>query len=870
MGTALKAPALHPFRHDRPPRRHLPRAGRRRPRPARRPGGPTALAGRGLEGDRYAAGEGSFSRWPGRGREVTLVAAEALAEAAAEFGVAVADGEHRRNLVVEGVPLDDLRGVPFAIGGRPVRGRPGVRAVQIPRASDGPGPDLRRARPPRRAPRGRHRQRGRPRRRRRDLGPRRPVPGAPGSRAKLPARTCAASGASPCPRSPTPPSTTSARPATWSTWCPTACASKSRARTIWGSAPSTTRSRRRSRSTPRRTCTTVLAAGGEATCSSSSRRSRASGFLDSVRLLADRAGIEIREAGADNPEADRRATLTAALRFAAGYYYRQLGTAAGARGLAYVKERAGSRRKPSSSSGSAWRRPPGTGWRRPRPRPATSPTCWRPSGWRRSGRGAATTTCSATGSCSPSCRPSARCSASAGGSCPTPRPAATTTQPAKYVNSPETEVYHKSRVLYGMKQAKRAIRTEREAVVVEGYADVVSLWDAGVRNVVAASGTALGTPEQMDALEKVSTSSGWSSCSTPTTPASRRSAQGDRRGARRRARALRRDPSRRGRPRLVRPPVRRRRVPVGYLSRRAAGLRGVPGRPRPGRSGALATPEGKAGVVAEVLATIKRLGNPIQAGEYLRRAADALDVYESDLRRQFEGQAAPRRVARRRPSTTSRPRRLPEPGPRGASRGVIADPADAGAGRADGRARADPDGRRRVLARPVAQARRRGADRPVRGRRPSRWPRSCGATTARPCACWSRRRSSERHGAQRQLARQGGRDAQAPRRQPVRLGRRASMRTAQARPRRRGRPRGDGSRCSRSSGPARTSPSSRPTSTAQRAPPPDRARRVHGVDGGGMKGEGRTGEPDRVKREDREPVKGDAPPGAFRPDRRRP
>ena len=61
------------------------------------------------------------------------------------------------------------------------------------------------------------------------------------------------------------------------------------------------------------------------------------------------------------------------------------------------------------------------------------------------------------------------------------------------------------------------------------------------------------------------------------------------------------------------------------------------------QSGALSTPEGKSGAVSEVLATIKRLGSPIQAGEYLKRAADALDVYESDLRRQFEGQAAPRR-----------------------------------------------------------------------------------------------------------------------------------------------------------------------------------------------------------------------------------
>ena len=76
-----------------------------------------ALAGRGLEGDRYAAGAGSFSRWPGRGRAVTLVGAEALREAEAAFDVALSAGEHRRNLVVEGLDPAALRGVPFQIGG---------------------------------------------------------------------------------------------------------------------------------------------------------------------------------------------------------------------------------------------------------------------------------------------------------------------------------------------------------------------------------------------------------------------------------------------------------------------------------------------------------------------------------------------------------------------------------------------------------------------------------------------------------------------------------------------------------------------------------------------------------------------------------
>ncbi len=76
-----------------------------------------ALAGLGLAGDRYAAGAGSFSRWPGKGRAVTLVAEEALAEAEAAFGVSLGDGQHRRNLVVSGVDLRALLGGQFRIGG---------------------------------------------------------------------------------------------------------------------------------------------------------------------------------------------------------------------------------------------------------------------------------------------------------------------------------------------------------------------------------------------------------------------------------------------------------------------------------------------------------------------------------------------------------------------------------------------------------------------------------------------------------------------------------------------------------------------------------------------------------------------------------
>jgi DNA primase len=71
----------------------------------------------------------------------------------------------------------------------------------------------------------------------------------------------------------------------------------------------------------------------------------------------------------------------------------------------------------------------------------------------------------------------------------------------KYLNSPETPLYHKGRELYGLAWAKAAIRKEAAALVVEGYMDYVSLAARGVENVVAALGTAL-TPEQAQLLTR--------------------------------------------------------------------------------------------------------------------------------------------------------------------------------------------------------------------------------------------------------------------------------------------------------------------------------------------------------------------------------
>ncbi len=71
----------------------------------------------------------------------------------------------------------------------------------------------------------------------------------------------------------------------------------------------------------------------------------------------------------------------------------------------------------------------------------------------------------------------------------------------KYINSPETLLYHKGRTLYGLYENKNEIRRERTAVLVEGYLDLIGLWEGGVRNAAATLGTAL-TGEQALLLKR--------------------------------------------------------------------------------------------------------------------------------------------------------------------------------------------------------------------------------------------------------------------------------------------------------------------------------------------------------------------------------
>ncbi|GGH40821.1 DNA primase [Mangrovimonas yunxiaonensis] len=73
---------------------------------------------------------------------------------------------------------------------------------------------------------------------------------------------------------------------------------------------------------------------------------------------------------------------------------------------------------------------------------------------------------------------------------------------AKYLNSPESDIYHKSKVLYGIYNAKQAIAKEDNCYLVEGYTDVIQFHQTGIHNVVSSSGTAL-TPEQIRLINRL-------------------------------------------------------------------------------------------------------------------------------------------------------------------------------------------------------------------------------------------------------------------------------------------------------------------------------------------------------------------------------
>ena len=72
----------------------------------------------------------------------------------------------------------------------------------------------------------------------------------------------------------------------------------------------------------------------------------------------------------------------------------------------------------------------------------------------------------------------------------------------KYLNSPETAIFNKRKVLFNFDKAKGIIRREKEAILFEGFMDVIAAYRSGVKNGIASMGTSL-TDEQIQALDRV-------------------------------------------------------------------------------------------------------------------------------------------------------------------------------------------------------------------------------------------------------------------------------------------------------------------------------------------------------------------------------
>ncbi len=224
-------------------------------------------------------------------------------------------------------------------------------------------------------------------------------------------------------------------------------------------------------------------------------------FVEAVRMLAEQAGIELPAEGAQDPDGDEKESIFHALRFAARWYYEQLTrTDEGKRrGLAYFEGR-GLSPETVKTFGLGFAPDAWDGLLKAAEAAQIKPEVLDAAGLvlpNKSGDGfhdrfrerAMFPILSHVG----------KVLGFGGRVLPDSAPPTSDYTPPKYINSPETKVYHKSRVLYGLYQAKQAIRGEDEAILVEGYTDVISLHQAGVEDVVASSGTAL-TPEQVRAL----------------------------------------------------------------------------------------------------------------------------------------------------------------------------------------------------------------------------------------------------------------------------------------------------------------------------------------------------------------------------------
>jgi DNA primase len=220
------------------------------------------------------------------------------------------------------------------------------------------------------------------------------------------------------------------------------------------------------------------------------------GFLESARILAERYGIPIPEGDVDPEEATERETILHALRFAARFFYHQLTqTDRGRPALEYLRGR-GFKPRTIKRFGLGYAPDSWDALLTAAKNDQIDPETLEKAGLvveRNSGNGYYDRYRGRV--IFPIFSHIGKVLGFAG------RILDPDADQPKYINSPETKVYHKSDVLYGLHQAKRAIREEDEVLMVEGYTDVISLSQEGIGNVVASSGTSL-TEGQVETLDR--------------------------------------------------------------------------------------------------------------------------------------------------------------------------------------------------------------------------------------------------------------------------------------------------------------------------------------------------------------------------------
>lgn len=203
---------------------------------------------------------------------------------------------------------------------------------------------------------------------------------------------------------------------------------------------------------------------------------------------------------------------------------------------------------------------------------------------------------------------------------------------AKYINSPQGQIYNKSGIVYNLDQAKAEIKAAGFAVLVEGYMDVIGCFEVGIKNVVATSGTAL-TPEQVKLLKRYTNElrlafdadlAGQSASERGVEVALKAELE-----VKMISLPLGKDPDECARkdPSALRQAI-EQALPIGDHA-----FKTVLGQVDP------ATREGKKAAAAKLLATIARLPDPVERDHYLKRLSRELDVDERSLRERLAAMA---------------------------------------------------------------------------------------------------------------------------------------------------------------------------------------------------------------------------------------